>query len=597
MKKTLTFAALGLLQALTQQAATLPPAPLAPASTGSSFAAALAIPPRIKTGIPFANHGPGKTSFLSVYRPAQGTGPWPVIIFFPGGGWKTQSETTISPMWVDFTSSGYAVVSADYISSDVAKWPAQIQDAKAAVRWVRANAVTYGFDPARIAVAGESSGGHMATYVGVTGGVGRARVGATVVDLVGTVGGNLEQSDSVQAVAPFFGPSDLLMMDHYSTPLLPDHNAVNSPESSLIGAEIQLMPELAATANPLIHLRAGLPPFWITQGAADGVVPFNQSELLNAALVRAGQATTFWPVLDGGHGPGVSSSPEVFFLLKRFFDRTLMSGTLPELPLPRFTATALAGVAPLTVSFDASTSTAPAGAITKYTWSSGDNSGGEGQTLNHTYVQAGVYPVTLSVSDTQGGSASVTTQIVVSPPGTAGSTPPSVTLTGPLNAMWYARTGDLLLQATANAGEGASIASVEFFVNDQLVAWDNTVPFLATLGRMPPGSYTAYARASDSSGRATLSAPVGFRVFAETETAEAPTFVNEQFGLSYYRVADNTVSYVFERSDDLASWTEFTPTESLLTDGVQVQHRQALDPISMTGVPRRFIRIKITPTP
>jgi hypothetical protein len=163
--------------------------------------------------------------------------------------------------------------------------------------------------------------------------------------------------------------------------------------------------------------------------------------------------------------------------------------------------------------------------------------------------------------------------------------------------MWYARTGDLLLQATANAGNGASIASVEFFVNDQLVAWDNTAPFLATLGRLPPDHYTAYARASDNSGSATISAPVSFRVFAETETAEAPTIVNGQFGLSYYRLADNTVSYVFERSDELASWTEFTPTESILTDGVQVQHRQALDPLSMTEVSRRFIRIKITPTP
>ena len=291
-------------------------------------------------GIIFVTHTNGNNTRdvkLNVYLPATGSGPWPVVIYFPGGGWSVQTETSITPLFQNFTASGYAVISANYITSSFEKWPAQIRDAKAAVRWVRANAATYGFDTNRIGVTGGSSGGHIASFVGVSGGVKTVRVGTNFFDLVSTTGGNLGQSDVVQAVAPMFPPTDLLAMDHYPTPGVADHDAANSPESGLIGAAIQTVPEKTATINPIIYVRAGLPPFWITQGTADALVDFNQSELLNAALVRAQQPVAFWPVQGGGHGPGVSDSQEVIGLMKNFFDRVLKGMTNNVLPVPRFT--------------------------------------------------------------------------------------------------------------------------------------------------------------------------------------------------------------------------------------------------------------------
>ena len=554
--------------------------------------------PITTTGIVFATHGTGTNTRdvkLNVYLPATGSGPWPTVIYFPGGGWSVQGENSVTQLMLNLTASGYAVVSANYITSSFARWPAQIQDTKAAVRWVRANAATYGFDPARIAVTGGSSGAHMAAYTAVTGGLKTARVGSTVVDLVGNIGGNFNQSDVVQACAPFFPPTDILAMDHYATPGVADHDAANSPESGLVGAAIQTVPELAGTVNPIIHVRAGLPPFWITNGTADTLVDFNQSELLNAALVKAGQPVTFWPVQGGGHGPGVSDSPEVAGLLKSFLDRTLMGATSNALPIPTFTASTLTGIAPLTVTFDGSASTAPAGVITKYSWSNGDDTGAGTATMTYTYTHAGVYPVTLCVRDDKGGSASVMQNVIVSPAGTASATPPTISITSPADGAWYARTGDLSLQTTTAANGSATISSVEFFLNSQPVAWDSKPPYIATFGHLAPGAYTVTARVSDSTGAATLSAPVSFHVFGEADVFPTPSLNAGQFGASYYRFTDGTLAYTFERSDDLATWTPFTPTQAILTNGAQIQLMQATDPLSASGIPRRFLRIKIAP--
>ncbi len=559
--------------------------------------------PLITTGIVFATHVSGANTRdikLNVYRPATGSGPWPVIIYFPGGGWTSQTEGSVPQFLLNFTASGYAVVSANYVTSSFAKWPAQIQDTKAAVRWVRANAATYGFDAMRIGLTGSSSGGHMTAYTGLTGGLKTARCGSEVIDLIGGIGGNLTQSDAVQAVAPFYPPTDLLAMDRYPTPDVPDHNG-SSPETGLIGFPIQTVPEKTGTANPIIHVRAGVPPFWITQGTADRSVDFNQSELLNAALVNAGQPVTFWPAQGAGHGTGVIDNQEVFLLLRTFFDRTLKGIATNPLPVPTFTASALSGTAPLTVTFDGSASTAPAGAITKYSWSSGDDTGGGNATLTYTFTRAGVYPVTLAVQDDKGGTASITRKVVVTPAGSASATPPTISITSPADGAWYARTGDLSLQTTAaangGANGGATIASVEFLLNGQPVAWDSKTPFALTLGQLAPGAYTATARVSDSTGAATFSAPVSFHVFGETDVFPLPSLSSGIFGASYFRFTDGTLAYTFERSDDLTTWTPFTPTQTILTNGAQIQLMQATDPLSATGVPRRFLRIKISPAP
>ena len=102
---------------------------------------------------------------------------------------------------------------------------------------------------------------------------------------------------------------------------------------------------------------------------------------------------------------------------------------------------------------------------------------------------------------------------------------------------------------------------------------------------------------SDSTGAATFSAPVSFHVFGETDVFPLPSLSSGIFGASYFRFTDGTLAYTFERSDDLTTWTPFTPTQTILTNGAQIQLMQATDPLSATGVPRRFLRIKISPAP
>jgi acetyl esterase/lipase len=556
--------------------------------------------PLTTTGIVFASHTSGATTRdvkLNVYRPSTGSGPWPVIIYFPGGGWVSQNEGSVPQLMTNFTASGYAIVSANYVTSSTAKWPAQIQDTKAAVRWVRANAATYGFDATKIGLTGSSSGGHMAAYTGLTGGLKTARVGSEVIDLVGNIGGNFTESDVVQAVAPIYPPTDLLVMDHYPTPDVPDHNGSGSPESGLIGFPIQTVPEKTGTANPMIHTRAGLPPFWITHGTSDRSVDFNQSERLHAALVNAGQPSTFWPVLGGGHGVGVIDSQDVITLLRVFFDRTLKGLTSNQLPVPTFTASTLSGPAPLTVNFDGSASTDPDGILTKYSWSTGDNSGGGNATLSYTYTRPGIYPASLSVRNEQGGISTLTANITVNPSGPAAGTAPDITTTSPTEGFLYARTGDLMFETTVGAGGNATGRSVTFFLDGEPIAFDNKSPWNTTLGSLPPGRYTAMARVSESNGDHRFSAPVTFQVIAKTGLPPKIPSMQNQFEFTYYRFADGTLTYTFERSENLRDWTPFTPTESPLTNGPQVQLMQAADPLATTGQPRRFLRIKQRSTP
>jgi acetyl esterase/lipase len=465
------------------------------------------------TGVVFATHGVApmtQTVKLNVYQPSTGSGPWPVVIYFPGGGWVSQNEGAVPVTITNFTANGFAVVSANYITSTFEKWPAQIRDAKAAVRWVRANAATYGFDPNRIGVMGASSGGHIAAYLAASGGRSSVRVGSVSVDLVGTIGGNFSQSDVVQAAAPFYPPIDLLALDHYPTPDNPSH----VPADGLIGLPIQTVPELSATAGAMIYLatNATLPPFWITHGTNDAYVSFNQSELLIGALTRVGASATLWPVQGGGHGPGVIDSPEVISLVQAFFTRVLKPTATNALPVPTFTASALTGTAPLTVNFDASASTDSDGVITKFAWANGDHTGASTAAFSYTYTRAGIYPVTLAVRDDQGGSASKTLDIFVRPAGTVSATLPMTNLSSPTDGAVFTPTGDLVLQANAQASLPASVASVEFLLNGLVIAADNIAPYTATVVGLAPGSYTASARVSDSSGATTTSVGVSFMV-------------------------------------------------------------------------------------
>lgn len=248
---------------------------------------------------------------LDLYLPDEGARPLPLIVYIHGGAWRAGDKA--HPRALRTIAEGYAVASVGYRLSHEAIFPAQIHDCKAAVRWLRANAATYGLDPYRFAAWGESAGAHLAALLGVSAGV---------PEIEGTLG-HPEQPSAVSAVCGWFGPSDFLRMN--DIPGVQDHDAPDSPESQLIGAPIQTRPDLVARANPITYVRRTAPPFLLMHGTADRVVIPSQSELLHAALIEAGVSSTL--ILLGGlsHGfPGEHGRwGEIFGYVSAFFRATL----------------------------------------------------------------------------------------------------------------------------------------------------------------------------------------------------------------------------------------------------------------------------------
>jgi acetyl esterase/lipase len=163
---------------------------------------------------------------LDLYLPKDGTN-LPLIINIHGGAFKAGSKENGVPL--EYLTPGYAVASINYRLSQHALFPAQIEDCKAAIRWLRAHASEYRLDPNRFAAWGSSAGGHFAAMLGTTGDTQQF-----------DVGGNLDQPSRVQAVVDYFGPTDFLQMDAHRLPNGQVHDLANSPESELIGGPIQL---------------------------------------------------------------------------------------------------------------------------------------------------------------------------------------------------------------------------------------------------------------------------------------------------------------------------------------------------------------------
>jgi acetyl esterase/lipase len=226
---------------------------------------------------------------LDLYLPATGA-RWPLVVAIHGGAFRMGSKEG-EPAGA-FVARGFAVAAINYRLSQHAVFPAQVEDGKAAVRWLRANGAKYGYDPGRIASFGQSAGGHLAAMLGTTGDVEAFDVGP-----------HLDQSSRVQAVVDFFGPTDFLQMDgHRPSARAMVHDAPDSPESQLVGGPIRDNPDRVARANPVTYVTRDDPPFLIVHGDADTLVPHHQSVLLDEALRKAGVPVRFVTIPGGPHG-------------------------------------------------------------------------------------------------------------------------------------------------------------------------------------------------------------------------------------------------------------------------------------------------------
>ncbi|MEJ2704593.1 MAG: alpha/beta hydrolase fold domain-containing protein [Sedimentisphaerales bacterium] len=246
-------------------------------STGRQRSGAAAAPNvRVERDIVYAQAGDRKL-LLDLYLPPKSSEPLPVIVWIHGGGWRGGSKGSggrARPM----VQRGYAVVDVGYRLSGEAIFPAQIEDCRAAVRWVRANAGKYGLDANRIGAWGSSAGGHLVALLGTAGDVKEFDTEA-----------NHQYSSRVQAVCDWFGPTDFLQMDaHMLKGSSLVHNAANSPESLLVGGPIQKEPykSLVKKADPITYVTKDDPPFLIMHGDKDMLVPLHLHLFLSCMVTR-----------------------------------------------------------------------------------------------------------------------------------------------------------------------------------------------------------------------------------------------------------------------------------------------------------------------
>lgn len=242
---------------------------------------------------------------LDIYLPKVEKPTYPAVISIYGSAWLSNSSkgADLSTLGKALLDAGFAVVTPNHRSSMDAKFPAQINDIKAAIRFIRANAEKYQIDTTFIGITGSSSGGHLAALAATSGLVKQYTVGSATADIEGNVGQYLTYSSSVDAVVDWFGPSDFLVMDSCGSSMV--HNDSNSPESSLIGGPIQENKDKCALANSITYVDANDPPFLILHGDKDPLVPHCNSEMLFDALQKAGVPSQFVLVPNGQHGPGL----------------------------------------------------------------------------------------------------------------------------------------------------------------------------------------------------------------------------------------------------------------------------------------------------
>jgi acetyl esterase/lipase len=217
---------------------------------------------------------------LDLYKPVRLSRPAPALLFIHGGAWKGGNKDVYRPYATRYAAKGYVAACIAYRLSGRAPFPAAVQDAKCAVRWMRANAAKYGLDPNNICVLGGSAGGHLALMVGYC---------SDDKSLEGDAG-HEDFSSRVQAVVDFYGPTDLTI------PLVRDVDVVKE----FLGKEYDKDPNLYKKASPILHVTPDDPPTLILHGTLDNVVSIKQSDKLVERLKQVGIAHVYdrlegWP--------------------------------------------------------------------------------------------------------------------------------------------------------------------------------------------------------------------------------------------------------------------------------------------------------------
>lgn len=241
-----------------------------------------------------------------IYLPKLEKATYPVVIHIYGSAWFSNSSKGAADLGTivkALLNAGYAVVCPNHRSSMDAKWPAQLHDIRAVIRFVRGEAAKYHFDPSFVATSGFSSGGHLASIAATTSGQKQAKVGTVDIDLEGNVGNYCNELSTVNAACDWSGPVDLTAMD------CGDHMQMGekSPEDILLNASLATEPDKYLSLSATNYVDKNNPPIIIFHGEKDNVVPCCQGKKFYELLKAAGVKTTATFVPEGGHGMGMYS--------------------------------------------------------------------------------------------------------------------------------------------------------------------------------------------------------------------------------------------------------------------------------------------------
>lgn len=228
----------------------------------------------MRTDVEFAMPG-GVSLTLDAWVP-EGPGPFAAVIIVHAGGWVNGTKTSyVPPLFEPLTKGGFAWFTINYRLAPQHRFPAPIEDVESAIRYVKAHAKEYKVDPARLALMGESAGGHLVSYVGA------------------------HSRETVKAVVSFYGPHDLERRAK-------QQNAVGANLEKLFGLKDldEHALKVLREASPITYVHRGMPPYLLIHGTKDGSVPYEQSPLMCAKMKVAGVACEVFTVEDGPHGVG-----------------------------------------------------------------------------------------------------------------------------------------------------------------------------------------------------------------------------------------------------------------------------------------------------
>lgn len=280
---------------------------------------------------------------LDLWLPDEGEGPFPLIVFVHGGGWVSgdKRENTM-PGVFKFPSQGYAVACVEYRLVPDVRWPEPLEDVRAAIRFLRAHALEYNLKADKIAIMGNSAGGHLSCMVS-------ALAGRPMLN--GRRYGNLDQSDAVQCLISVYSPTDLYQCDLCDRSTAEDQAIATGglatrgdngekgmwrPQNQLVGASCFGNPALAAAASPISYVTADFPKALFMHGIQDHVVPYGQSVgMARMVNEKCGEGRAVLELFsDADHGDPSMKTNEVVDRIIDFIDEVLWEGPRVRTPLP-----------------------------------------------------------------------------------------------------------------------------------------------------------------------------------------------------------------------------------------------------------------------